>query len=167
MKQSLEAKLGAQATLASWVLSELPKGGSKQRETREQEKQACILTSSEFLPVTALCAWDQETTLLWFRSFDLFFWQLEKCYLQARHWRDKEEKFYLHKYAVHVLCWALPVNFRTLFSSHFFLTFRFRAAFLLSFDWSVCSDKVFITNKKESRTDLVHLLLCTCSGSLV
>lgn len=67
-------------------------------------------TSSVLLPVTALRVRDQETTLLWSQSFDLSFWLLEKRCLQARHWRDKQENCYLHKYTLHVLRCALPVK---------------------------------------------------------
>ena len=39
----------------------------------KRNRKASMITSSELLPVTALRAWDQETTLLWLQSFDLFF----------------------------------------------------------------------------------------------
>lgn len=137
---------------------------SQVRKDRETIKEVYMLTFAEFLPVTALRVWDQETNLLWFESFDLFCLLPERRCLQARRWRDKQGKCYLYKYIVHALCCALPVNFRALFPRRFF---AFPGCLLLSFDWSVYSGKVPITNQSESQTDLINLFLCTCSSSLV
>lgn len=98
-----------------------------------------------------LGSWDNPVT--WFQSFDV------KRYLQARQWQDKQENFCLHKYAVTVLGCALPANFHPPFLLNF--SFPHCTAFLLSFDWSVCSDKVFITIRTNRKLTLAYTFFVT------